>query len=153
MTAVVIRPAERSDVSQLTETAVRSWTHAYEGVLTETAVAEAPKRLRRAIADDWDEIFVAESKGMGIVGYFDFEPGTSHIRRIYVDPKHHRRGIGRLMIEAALDILRDRGYSRATIDVVEGTKAPAFHRAMGWRETNRSQSKEGVMVIGMTRDL
>ncbi|MGF1454429.1 MAG: GNAT family N-acetyltransferase [Alphaproteobacteria bacterium] len=153
MTAVVIRPAEPADVGQLTETAVRSWTQAYEGVLTENAVAEAPKRLRQAIADDWRDIFVAEARRDGIVGYFDFEPGTSHIRRIYVDPKHHRRGIGRLMIEAALDILRDRGFSAATIDVVEGTKAPAFHRALGWREVARAESRDGVFVISMIKDL
>lgn len=152
MTAVVIRPAKRTDVEQLAETAVRSWTHAYKGVLTADTVAEAPRRLRQAISDDWNEIFVAEAK-KAVVGYFDFEPGTSHIRRIYVDPGHHRRGIGRLMIEAALDILRDRGFDNATIDVVEGTDAPAFHHALGWREVTRSQTSDGVLVISMVKDL
>ncbi len=152
MTAVRIRPASREDVEQLTETAVRSWRHAYQGVLTAQAVAEGPSRLRRAIAEDWRDIFVAQAGGQ-IVGYFDFDPGTSHIRRIYVDPNHHRRGIGSLMIEAALDIMRDRGFNLATIDVVEGTNAPDFHRALGWREVSREQTPDGVLVISMMKDL
>ena len=152
MTAVRIRPAERDDVPDLAETAVRSWTEAYRGVLPETVLTEAPRRIRHTIREDWREMFVAEQSGQ-IVGYFDFEPGTSHIRHIYVDPRYHRRGIGRLMMEAALDILRERGFDRASIDVVDGTKAPDFHVALGWRERNRSIDPDGVCVISMTKDL
>ncbi len=152
MTAVRIRPARKGDVAQLSDTAVRSWTHAYEGVLSGEAVVEGPERLTAAIRDDWQDIFVAEQQA-SIVGFFDFDPGTSHIRRIYVAPEHHRRGIGSLMMEAALDILRDRGFARASIDVVDGTAAPAFNRSLGWREIARSESPGGIQVISMAREL
>ncbi len=152
MTAVLIRPASRSDVTALTRTAVRSWAHAYQGVLTAEAVEEAPQRLAEAIAHDWREMYVAEA-GADIVGFFDFDPGTSHIRHIYVDPDHHRLGIGRLMMEAALDVLRERGHEQATIDVVEGTGAREFHRALGWRERTRTAGKDGVLVISMVHEL
>ncbi len=152
MTAVRIRPAEKWDVPDLTETAVQSWVHAYRTILPEDVVSEVPHRIRRTVSEDWHEMYVAEQAGQ-IVGYFDFDPGTSHIRHIYVDPNHHRRGIGRLMMAAALDILRDRGYGVASIDVVEGTKAPDFHLALGWRERARSVDPHGICVISMTKEL
>ena len=110
------------------------------------------RRLALSLKEDWAGIFVAEASDQ-IVGFFDFAPGTNEIRHIYVDPDHHRRGIGRLMMEAALNILRDQGFETAAIDLVEGTGASEFHRVMGWREKRRRKDGEGVSVISMFKDL
>lgn len=131
-----------------------SWTSAYKGVLGEETVAEGPLELAEDVRRNWEQIYVAVAiSDRRVVGFFNFAPGTSHIQHIYVHPDYHRRGIGRLMIEAAIDILRDRGFERASIDVVEGTNAPEFQRALGWRETNRKQNADGVLVISMSKDL
>lgn len=152
MTVVRIRKAKRDDLDDLAETARLSWHSAYDGVLAPEAVAEGARRLVEDVKSNWSSVYVAESSDR-VVGFFDFQSGTSHIQHIYVHPDFHRRGIGRLMIEAAIDVLRDQGFDRASIEVIEGTSAPEFQRALGWRETGRETNSEGVLVISMSKDL
>jgi len=52
-----------------------------------------------------------------------------------------------------LDAAREMGFDRATVDVVEGTDATEFHRAMGWREIARETLPGGVLVVQMERDI
>lgn len=152
MTAVDIRPAREEDIPELTDVAVGAWRHAHAGVLAAASLQAGPATLEAEIREGWQHVFVAETGGH-IVGFFSFAPGTSHIRHIYVHRDRHRRGIGSLMMAAALDILRERGFHEATIDVVEGTDGDGFNRALGWRETARERRGDGAVVISMRKKL
>lgn len=54
----------------------------------------------------------------------------NEISRLYVDPKAHRRGVGRALFEAAERIIRDAGFNEMKLGaLVDG--AVAFYKAMG----------------------
>ncbi len=57
------------------------------------------------------------------------------------------------MMAAAFDILRDRGFHEATIEVIEGTDGDGFHRALGWREMGREPRADGTVAISMWKKL
>ncbi|MFP3945199.1 MAG: GNAT family N-acetyltransferase [Alphaproteobacteria bacterium] len=152
MTAVDIRPAGEDDIPELIDVGVGAWRGAHTGVLSAHALETGPETLAEEIREGWQDMFVAETGGH-IVGFFSFVPGTGHIRHIYVHRDRLRQGIGSLMMTAALDILRERGFLEATIDVVEGTDGDAFNRALGWRETGRERNSDGAVIISMRRAL
>jgi len=66
------------------------------------------------------------------------------IHDILVEPESRRRGVGRLLLEAALSFLRARGAPRVVLTTAEGNEAAKqmFARA-GFRRT----------MIEMTREL
>jgi len=51
---------------------------------------------------------------------------------MYVDPDHHRRGVGRLLMGRAIEWIRDAGAGATlwTLRDVPGTRR--FYEAMGW---------------------
>lgn len=152
MTAVIIRRAREDDIPELTDLAVDAWQYAYGGVLAPESLKAGPINLTKEIREGWEQMFVAEANRR-IAGFFSFVPGSSHIRHIYVHRNLHRQGIGSLMMAAALDILRERGFHEATIDVVEDTDGARFNRALGWREIRREELRDGTVVISMRKVL
>lgn len=78
----------------------------------------------------------------------DDDPGeVGHIHRLYVDPLHQRKGIGRTLLSAATTRLRQRGMSAATLWVLEtDERAQAFYRRLGWKP-------DGERKSGSTPDL
>lgn len=54
----------------------------------------------------------------------------NEISRLYVHPKHHRRGVGRALFEAAVNRIREAGFTEVKLGaLVDG--AVAFYKAMG----------------------
>jgi GNAT superfamily N-acetyltransferase len=152
MTAVDIRPAAREDIPELTDLAIGAWRAAFAGVPAEGPPLPEPDNLAAEIREGWRDMFVGEARGR-IIGFFSFTPGAGHIRHIYVHRDRHRQGIGSLLMAAAFDILRERGFLEATIDVIEGTDGDGFNRAMGWREVRRTRRSDGAVVISMRKTL
>jgi len=62
-------------------------------------------------------------------------PGTAEIKRMYVRPAFRRRGIGRALVQAAVEEMRAAGYLRLRLDSARFmTDAHSLYRAAGFRE-------------------
>jgi ribosomal protein S18 acetylase RimI-like enzyme len=98
-------------------------------------------------------VLVADD-GEGVIGYayaavegYDYmalrgPAGVLH--DIIVDPGHRGRGVGRLLLEAALEFLRSRGVPRVVLSTAERNEAAQrLFAGMGFRRT----------MIEMTREL
>ena len=141
-----IRPATIDDARQIAEVHVGSWRHAYRGMLPDAVLdrRSADDRegtWRAAFADETTGALVAEDDGR-IVGFTSFGPSrdgdaserTAEILTIYVEPSTMGRGIGRELLAAASASLRDRGFERATLWVLEANeRARRFYEREGWR--------------------
>ncbi len=55
---------------------------------------------------------------VGMLGVQHHEPGVGEIRRLRVDRKHRRRGIGRSLLEVALRFCQQKGDVKVTLDTV-----------------------------------
>lgn len=145
---VTIRDSTDADLSRITAIYARSVeTDVASFELTPPDVAEMARRREERLAQNMPYI-VAELDGE-VVGYA--YAGRFHARpayaatvenSVYVDPKAHRRGIGRKLLEKVIGECTQRGF-RQMIAVISGTEdSPSIflHRALGFEQTGRNRS-------------
>jgi GNAT superfamily N-acetyltransferase len=150
---VRIRPAERSDIPVLAELvracdeSQRSWA-GQDVPLPAVEAEELEWDLRFARTGAW--IRVAEDDDAGeLVGVVAFAtgqvsrddrrlvPGLAHVSAVFVSPDHWRRGIARMLLDAAEDAMRAGGYDRAQLWTLEGSPAEQLYTALGWAPDGR----------------
>jgi GNAT superfamily N-acetyltransferase len=144
---VLVRPARTKDARSVAEVHVASWRHAYRGLLPDEYLERQSVEDREAMwlgsfadPDSKLDTFVAEVDGR-IVGFASFGPSrdedvperTGEVPAIYVDPAVLGTGVGRELFEAATVALRDAGFARATLWVLEANAlARRFYEKAGW---------------------
>lgn len=86
-------------------------------------------------------ILLAEFDGeiAGVVALRPFQPHTGEVKRLFVLPAFHGRGLGRLLMNALLERARATGYQRLLLDTIPGRMdaAIALYRSLGFRDTGR----------------
>jgi RimJ/RimL family protein N-acetyltransferase len=144
-TTLRIRRATVADARAVAEVHVGSWRQAYRGMLPDAyldrlSVQDRETMWREAFAEDSSGAFVAEA-GDRIVGFASFGPSrdegasedTGEVPAIYVEPSATGAGVGGELLRAATDALRERGYRRATLWVLEANeRARRFYEKAGW---------------------
>jgi L-amino acid N-acyltransferase YncA len=145
-TARRIRRATAADARGIAEVHVGSWRHAYRGLLPDgfldrLSVDEREASWREAFRDRGAGVFVAEDAGR-VIGFASFGPSrdgdagpeVGEIPAIYVDPTVVGAGVGRALLDAAIEAMREAGYRRATLWVLEANAhARRFYERAGWR--------------------
>ena len=143
-----IRPATVEDVEAFVTMKNEAWRWAYAEILPAEHLAaldvdEQASAWRAAFADPGRSGAVAVAvDGARIVGVAswgisrdeDAAPGTGELGMLYVAPDHVGAGLGRRLMEDALDDLRAAGFGRATLWVLEANaRARRFYEREGWR--------------------
>lgn len=145
--SVHIRPGVPGDARDIAQVHVVSWRDAYRGLLPDDFLDRLSVEEREAQRLAWfadpepgSGILVAEEDGR-IVGFASFGPtrdedvpdGTGEVPAIYVDPAVVGTGVGRRLFKAASAALRDAGFGRATLWVLEANdRARRFYELAGW---------------------
>lgn len=121
-----IRPAEREDLPRVSEIRL---------AVTENVLSDPSKVSAEEV--EWyrsEAIFlVAEVEGQ-IVGFTCANHQNGLIWALFMDAAHEGRGIGRALLDAALDKLLAAGHRQAHLNTGSGTRAERFYRAHGWRD-------------------
>jgi ribosomal protein S18 acetylase RimI-like enzyme len=96
------------------------------------------------VADhDGDVVGYAYAEVQGY-DYMSLRAPAGVLHDVIVDPRHRHRGIGRLLVEAALEYLKSRGAPRVVLSTAERNHAAQrLFASMGFRRT----------MIEMTREL
>ncbi|WP_164102282.1 GNAT family N-acetyltransferase [Candidatus Laterigemmans baculatus] len=145
-----IRPTEPRDLDRFREITIA----AFEGVSIDQRVEEAfgafhghdwRWRKGQAIRADWERepsgIFVAEIDGEvvgGITTWHDAEAGIGFIPNLAIDANRRGEGIGRKLIEHAVDHFRQLGLSVARIETLAHNEVGNhLYRAVGFEEVAR----------------
>jgi ribosomal protein S18 acetylase RimI-like enzyme len=154
--AQTFRQAIPEDARSLAEIHVRSWQTAYRGKLTDEYLdglqpEDREERWREVLAsppEAW-RTWVAEDEG-SVVGFAttgrsedaDADRRTGEVYAIYLDPDVVGTGIGRKLFAHAVGDLRERGFSTATLWVMEtNAQARRFYEIAGWRTDGASTSQ------------
>ena len=89
-----------------------------------------------------------EVVGFATVGASHSEDGTGELYAIYVDPTCWGHGAGRALIKRAEVSLRESGFPKALLWVLEGNeRAERFYRAAGWtRDGEKVDVFQGARV-------
>jgi GNAT superfamily N-acetyltransferase len=142
-----IRRATRQDDREIAEVHVESWRAAYRGLLPDAyldrlSVDEREAQRREHLDDpsgEWATL-VAEENGR-VIGFATFGPsrdedapaGTGEVPAIYLDPAVVGTGVGRELFARAAEGLRNAGFTRATLWVLEANeRARRFYEKAGW---------------------
>jgi GNAT superfamily N-acetyltransferase len=145
---VTVRVAGLQDVPAIVALQARSWRTAYRGMVDDEFLEAIP--LQKWM-DSWrahffgargdTRCFVAESDGrvIGFSGAGGADPaerlgeGVAELHTIYIDASYYDQGVGRRLMQAALDYLRGEGFSEVVLWVIEGNeRARRFYEAGGW---------------------
>jgi GNAT superfamily N-acetyltransferase len=63
----------------------------------------------------------------------DVDASVGEVRSFFVAPGHWGRGVGRALMEGALESLRERGYAEATVwSFTANERANAFYESLGF---------------------
>lgn len=142
---MITRPATPADLRAIADLEGRAWWRAYQDILdpVEMLALDTDYRMARWQSQiDAGEVraFVAEL-GDAIVGAAwigtsreaDSPAEEGELRAIHVDPHAQGAGVGKLLMDVALQALRDDGYSLAVLRVLEDNGyARAFYEGIGW---------------------
>jgi diamine N-acetyltransferase len=144
---LVIRPATPSDVPALSDLAKRTWSDAFGYSVTpdEEAVELDETRSEAYFAGALrrSTILVAEADGV-LLGYVQFgdvdirevdaRSGDQELHRIYVETELHGRGLGRSLMNTALQHPRLASASRIFLQVWErNERAVRLYESLGFR--------------------
>jgi GNAT superfamily N-acetyltransferase len=73
----------------------------------------------------------------------DAPPPAGQIRTLFVAPARWRRGVGTALMGAALDDLRERGYTHATVwSFAANERANAFYERHGFTRDGTEKTEE-----------
>jgi putative acetyltransferase len=123
------RPEDRRPMLELWERAVRA-THDF---LTESAIVELRPAVADVLASDALQWWVCDRDG-GIAGFLGL--AANSVEALFVDPAHHRRGIGRLFIAHAQQV---NDGEALLVDVNEANAgALTFYQRLGFGIIGRS---------------
>ena len=93
---------------------------------------------------DHGPIWVWQEPDGGVAGFSAGDPRDGWIWALFVAPGHEGKGIGRALLKAACDRLREAGHNTATLSTEPDSRAERHYRADGWTATGYSERGEIV---------
>ncbi|KAI8094224.1 acyl-CoA N-acyltransferase [Thamnidium elegans] len=124
------------------------------GKLTETQDTEQFIK-DSVLTDKLTQLFIFERDQQGndaavvgtlmIVPFPDLEEmpteGEAMITRFAISPKHQSKGLGRLILDASLDVMREQGYQRCSIRVFENRPPVlSWYAKLGFADTGERRA-------------
>jgi GNAT superfamily N-acetyltransferase len=109
-----------------------------------------PGRWQQLLGDPAVTILIADEDGE-VLGYAacgesrdpDAGAGVGELRTLFVRPGSWRAGVGSALVAAALDDLRERGYSEATVwSFAANERANAFYERHGFARDGTERTEE-----------
>ena len=152
-----IRRALADDALGVASVHVRSWQAAYRGLLPDAYLDQLDVEARRerwiqTIGEtDWPRsgTLVATEANANVVGFAhigparddDLDPAViGELAAIYASPDVWGSGVGRRLMAAAVNVLRDAAFTDAILWVLEGNdRAQRFYEIGGWQLDGATQ--------------
>jgi ribosomal protein S18 acetylase RimI-like enzyme len=120
-----------------------------EGVETFTEFARPASLIERDQTDHSTLVAEADGRLLGMVQLQ--RPG--HVRMLFVAPDMQRQGIGRALLDAALEIAARQHPDVTTVTVNSSPYAVEPYRRMGFAVVGPPEIKCGVISIPMTKQI
>jgi GNAT superfamily N-acetyltransferase len=156
-----VRAATMADADEIGRIQVETWREAYAPLLPPQTIAGFDVAARQQL---WREGLAREPRpgsatfvaladnvtvGFATVGASASEDEAGEVYAIYVHPSSWGHGAGRSLIERSEESLRNAGFARALLWVLEGNdRAERFYRAAGWEHDGEKEDVfHGAAVV------
>lgn len=155
---MTLRPAEISDASSIAALSIEVWIGTYlkqgvSGFFADYALAEFTTAKTEAFLRDPAHVTFVSQADQGIDGFIRLSKGRkapvegcadAEISTLYVQPRHHGKGIGNCLLRAALEECRERGVSSVWLTTnAENDPAIAFYLAQGFEQVGQTHFRIG----------
>ena len=119
------------------------------------------EQINRNVADPLVTNLVArvddEPAALAVCRFDENDQTICHLFAMWVAPEFRRRGVGRAVLESALDWMKQKGAKEAHLSVTEGNiEAFTLYRSLGFLDTSRREPlREGspLQLVDMRRQL
>lgn len=161
-----IRKAREEDAVGIGKVHYSGWIDTYSDLLPPSIITSLSEErsIRIFQREGCKNMYVATVNGdvVAFCGYGmwrgtkDEEPSAheGEIVGLYVLSRFQRKGLGKALLEQAERELMQEGFSTVSLWVLEGnTKAQAFYKAMGFRETAERKQSGPVCELKETKML
>ncbi|MDF3415377.1 GNAT family N-acetyltransferase [Sulfitobacter sp. M57] len=150
---MTLRSPQLSDASSIAAISIEVWLGTYlkRGVtafFADYALQEFTTRKTEALISDPDQFILVSQNDEGIDGFIrvtsNAQPpvegcSTTEIATLYVQPRHHGKGIGKRLLHTALRHCRDQGKDAVWLTTnAENAPAIAFYRAQGFEHVGET---------------
>jgi ribosomal protein S18 acetylase RimI-like enzyme len=162
MPTLSIRPATVEDALAIATVHVKTWQVAYRGQIPDAfldsmSIERRNERWRGILAamQLHEKVLVAELDGK-IVGFCvvgrcrdaDADETVGELYAIYVDAQTMNQGVGSTLIHAGQEYLREQGYQRATLWVLESNhRSRRFYERKGWAADGATRTEEVANAV------
>lgn len=153
-----IRTARIDDAGAIAEVHVRSWKHAFPGLLPQDYLdALRPEdrlgQWQEALSSSpWPVVLVGEEHGR-VVGFIAVAPSddaegghdVGEVQTVYLEPEAWGAGRGVELLDAGLAELRRAGFTRASLWVLHSNdRARRFYERHGWAADGATKEHDWV---------
>jgi diamine N-acetyltransferase len=136
-----IRNIEKDELELIQKLAERIWPHTFSSILSPEQIKYmlnwmyAPQKLAEQL-ESGHHFFVIEENNEAL-GFIGIEPAfptldSLRIHKIYVLPNQHGKGLGKQLIDHAIEFARHRNLSKLHLNVNRFNKAVDFYRHIGF---------------------
>jgi GNAT superfamily N-acetyltransferase len=88
---------------------------------------------------------------VGIVGFRDDGDGHGVLKRMAVDPEHHRQGIGTRLVDSLVEHARTHDFKKVTLTTGEKENAKPIYEKAGFRVVGRVvRNRDYMMELDLT---
>ena len=156
---VNLRPAIAEDASSLAAIAVEVWIGTYlrngvNGFFADFALDAFTPAKFAALIDDPHQIIIVCEDAEGITGFIRVAQDTpapvqgcpdTEIATLYVQPRHHGKGIGKALLKLAVQQCRAAGHAGLWLATnAENTPAIAFYLSQGFTHVGETHFRIAV---------
>ena len=156
---IAVRRAGGDDVDVVREVGLKTWPAAYAGIASPEYIVDglaqwwSVEAVERGIANGITLIAEDGDHVVGMVG-LGREEGFWVMWKLYVLPEYQAKGVGKALLDAAIEALPE-GTDELLLDVLVGNaKAIGFYRKNGFGPAQRKPSRDlGDELMWMSLDL
>lgn len=143
-----VRPLVAGDVDELRQLLKECWLDTYTGILPDSVIRNAisswqsRENLLRGLNNvrAYHAGYTVDGKLVGMVSVGKLDQETLKVFQLYVHPNHQRKGIGRLLMDAALAHYVD--IRKVVLEVEVGNqKGISFYRKYGFDYPTKARVK------------
>ena len=140
---MIFREAKLSDAEGIAKAYVDSWKTTYKNIIPDTFLERMSyeKRIPQwttNISNGDNYVYVAETEDGEIVGVVvggkretnQFE-NSGDLTAIYIRKEYQGQGIGKKLVEKVFTKLKELGYQRIFVEVLDDNKSKFFYEKMG----------------------
>ena len=151
--SILIKPMETdAEIKGKAYVHWKCWQETYPGFVSQAYLDNLTLEKTEEKAFQWRDNILVAKDGDGVVGFVGYgkssEADTGEVFALYVLPEYHGTGVGRQLMDAALEKLAS--YPHICLWLVKGNgRALRFYEKCGFHLTGEEVYKQSVSAYGI----